>query len=91
MGRPRLREVRSAKGYTMATLADAVTEAGHRVSESTIAMIERGQRKPSLELAAAIAGVLGESIESLFLEIDSTKSAPRPMPPRQVVHQHGIR
>lgn len=73
----RLRSIRSNRvpKMTAKELAQAVTNSGHEVSESMIYQIERGEKMPSLELAAAIARILGESIESLFLASDSTESA----------------
>lgn len=71
----RLRSVRLSKDMTAEDLAQAVTESGHEVSESMIYQIERGEKNPSLLLAAAISRVLGEPIESLFLQSDRTESA----------------
>jgi len=60
---------------TAKELARAVTEAGHEVSESMIYQIERGEKKPSLELASAISKVLDQPIESLFFSCESTNRA----------------
>lgn len=71
----RLRSVRRSMNMTAEELAQAVTDSGHPVSESMIYQIERGEKKPSLDLAAAISRVVGKPIEFLFLEPECTKSA----------------
>lgn len=49
------------------TQRDLATQIGlPRVTQRTISYIERGERAPSLELALALARVLGTSVEVLF-------------------------
>lgn len=49
---------RRAKGYTLRTLADAVTAAGGSVSYSQLSRIENGTYSPHPPLAAILARVL---------------------------------
>ena len=57
----RVRELRSARGWSQAQLADELD-----VSRQTVNAIETGKYDPSLPLAFAIARLFGASIESIF-------------------------
>ena len=57
----RLPELRAAKGWTQADLAERLG-----VSRQTVISIERGRFDPSLPLAFQIAEVFGQSIEQIF-------------------------
>lgn len=57
----RLRELRAARGWSQADLADRLD-----VSRQTINAIETGRYDPSLPLAFGLAEVFGEPIEALF-------------------------
>ena len=57
----RLRELRAARAWSQADLADRLD-----VSRQTVNAIETGRYDPSLPLAFKIAEVFGEPIESLF-------------------------
>ncbi|MGB0134058.1 helix-turn-helix transcriptional regulator [Dokdonella sp.] len=57
----RVRELRSASGWSQAELAAQLT-----VSRQTINAIETGKYDPSLPLAFAIARLFGEAIEAIF-------------------------
>jgi len=57
----RLRELRAARRWSQADLADYLD-----VSRQTVNAIETGRFDPSLPLAFKIADVFGEPIESLF-------------------------
>jgi putative transcriptional regulator len=57
----RLARARYQAGLTQPELAEA---AG--TTRSTIARLEAGDNTPSVDLAIAIARVLGESVETLF-------------------------
>ena len=57
-----LRELRTARGWSQATLADLLD-----VSRQTINAIETGRYDPSLPLAFAIAKVFQTKIEAIFL------------------------
>lgn len=60
----RVKVLRKAQNLTQRDLA---TQIGlPRVTQRTISYIERGERAPSLELALALARVLGTSVEVLF-------------------------
>lgn len=59
--RNRLRELRAARGWSQADLADRLD-----VSRQTINAIETGRYDPSLPLAFKIADVFDDRIESLF-------------------------
>ncbi|WP_189172123.1 helix-turn-helix transcriptional regulator [Pilimelia anulata] len=59
--RNRLRELRAARRWSQADLADRLD-----VSRQTVNAIETGRYDPSLPLAFAIAAVFGERIEELF-------------------------
>jgi len=60
--RNRLRELRAARRWSQADLADRLG-----VSRQTVNALENGRYDPSLPLAFRIAEVFGEPIESLFL------------------------
>jgi putative transcriptional regulator len=66
----RLREMRAARLWTQAELADRLD-----VSRQTIYAIETGRYDPSLTLAFKIASVFRERIENVFIpaEDDSGK------------------
>ena len=57
----RLRELRAARGWSQADLADRLD-----VSRQTVNAIETGRYDPSLPLAFKIAAVFDDPIESLF-------------------------
>ena len=59
--RNRLRELRAARRWSQADLADRLG-----VSRQTVNALENGRYDPSLPLAFKIAEVFGEPIESLF-------------------------
>jgi putative transcriptional regulator len=59
--RNRLRELRAARRWSQADLADRL-----EVSRQTVNAIETGRYDPSLPLAFKIATVFGDPIESLF-------------------------
>lgn len=61
----RLRELRAARRWSQADLADRLD-----VSRQTVNSIETGRYDPSLPLAFKIAAVFGEPIEALFLPTD---------------------
>ena len=63
--RNRLRELRAARRWSQADLADHLD-----VSRQTVNAIETGRFDPSLPLAFKIADVFGERIESLFFPGD---------------------
>lgn len=63
--RNRLRELRAARRWSQADLADQL-----EVSRQTVNAIETGRYDPSLPLAFKIAGVFDEPIESLFFPAD---------------------
>lgn len=59
----RLRELRAARRWSQADLADHLD-----VSRQTVNSIETGRYDPSLPLAFRIAAVFGEPIEAIFHE-----------------------
>lgn len=61
----RLRELRAARRWSQADLADRLD-----VSRQTVYAIETGRYDPSLPLAFKIASVFGERIEDLFFPAD---------------------
>ena len=58
----RLRELRAARRWSQADLADRLD-----ASRQTVYAIETGRYDPSLPLAFKIAAVFGKPIEDLFL------------------------
>lgn len=58
----RIREMRAARGWSQAALADLLD-----VSRQTVNAIETGRHDPSLPLAFAIARAFGTSIEAIFV------------------------
>jgi len=72
----RLRELRAARDWTQADLADRLD-----VSRQTVNAIETGRYDPSLPLAFKLAALFGDSIESLFLPAhDEAQQRTRPSP-----------
>ncbi len=70
----RLRELRAARDWTQADLADRLD-----VSRQTINAIETGRYDPSLPLAFKLAALFGDSIESLFIPAgDESQQQTRP-------------
>jgi len=63
--RNRLRELRAARRWSQADLADRL-----EVSRQTVNAIETGRYDPSLPLAFKIAELFDEAIESLFFPTD---------------------
>jgi putative transcriptional regulator len=59
----RIQELRSEKGLTQQSLADAVD-----VTRATIIAIEKGNYNPSLELAFRLAKVFQTGIDKIFFE-----------------------
>ena len=57
----RLRELRAARGWSQADLAERLG-----VSRQTVNAVETGRYDPSLPLAFAIARVFGRPIERIF-------------------------
>jgi transcriptional regulator with XRE-family HTH domain len=67
----RLRSVRERKGWTQQRVAARLGELGTRIDRASLAKIETGRRKVSLNEAVAIAAALGTSPAVLFLPIES--------------------
>lgn len=67
----RLREARTARGWTQAELAQ---KAG--VSRKTINTVENGVFTPSTTLALVLGQVLGEPVERLFRLVDDNDPPP---------------
>ena len=57
----RIRELRKARGLTLAALAERLD-----ISENYLGSLERGTRHPSLQLVEAIAQTLGVRVMELF-------------------------
>ncbi len=58
---PQVAAARKRKGLTQQQLADALA-----INRVSLARVEAGTRSPSMDLALRLAGVLGESVDSLF-------------------------
>jgi len=67
----RLRELRAARRWSQADLADRLD-----VSRQTVNAIETGRYDPSLPLAFKIAELFGDRIESLFFPADEAAHQP---------------
>ena len=67
--RNRLRELRAARRWSQADLADRL-----EVSRQTINAIETGRYDPSLPLAFKIADLFDDRIESLFFPTEDAGS-----------------
>ena len=65
----RLRELRAARRWSQADLADRLD-----VSRQTINAIETGRYDPSLPLAFKIADIFDDRIESLFFPAEQPRS-----------------
>ena len=57
----RIRELRTARGWTQAALADLLD-----VSRQTVNALETGRYDPSLPLAFRLARLLGHPLEEIF-------------------------
>src|SRR4051812_23581403 len=66
----RLAEVRKAKGWSQERLADRVSEAGHKMHQTTIAKIEGKRRSVGLAELMAFAWALEVSPVALMLPRD---------------------
>lgn len=55
----RIRDLRTARGWTMAQLADRIGEHGVRITEAGISNVENGNKKASDRLLTAWALALG--------------------------------
>ncbi|AWI29971.1 XRE family transcriptional regulator [Streptomyces sp. ICN441] len=75
---PRLRRVRTARGVTLAALAEATG-----ISKSTLSRLEAGQRRPSLELLLPIA-------QAHQVPLDELVGAPEVGDPRVRVKPHTV-
>ncbi len=53
-----IKNMRSAKGYSLRRLAQQTAEAGHHIEDSTIWSIEHGKRRATREQLAVLAKVL---------------------------------
>ena len=69
--RNRIRELRTARGWTQAALADLLD-----VSRQTVNALETGRYDPSLPLAFRLARLLGEPLEAIFEPEDEHGTAP---------------
>jgi putative transcriptional regulator len=65
----RLRELRAARRWSQADLADRCA-----VSRQTINAIETGRYDPSLPLAFTLAAVFGRPIEAIFIADDQART-----------------
>lgn len=63
----RMREARERLQLSQRAVADKLTESGVRMNASSITRIEKAQREPKISEAAAIASVLGFSMEGLIV------------------------
>ena len=55
----RLKRLRIEKGYSQATLAKKITDAGQKPGEASIAKYENGRIYPNLQTAACMADCFG--------------------------------
>ncbi|HVM52655.1 MAG TPA: helix-turn-helix transcriptional regulator [Acidimicrobiales bacterium] len=83
-----LAHARKTQRLSQAELSLATRQVGSPISESTIAMLERGRRQPSPETLTILASVLGQPIESIGRILDGeeqcsqcrgTGTVPRPV------------
>ena len=61
----RLTRLHIEKGYSQATLAKKITDAGQKPGEASIAKYENGRIYPNLQTAACMADCFGVSIDYL--------------------------
>ena len=61
----RLKRLRIEKGYSQATLAKKITDAGQKLGEASIAKYENGRTYPNLQTAACMSDCFGVSIDYL--------------------------
>ena len=70
--RYQLAEARKARGFSQAQLAKRLTEIGYKMHETSIARIESGERRVSLDDAMAISLALGCQLAQLVAPPDAT-------------------
>lgn len=68
----RLRELRTARGWSQGYLAQRMTNAGTAIHQTQIAKLEAGARAVRLSEAVALARTLGASLEALVPQPTST-------------------
>jgi transcriptional regulator with XRE-family HTH domain len=66
-----IRRLRTEKGYSQERFAEVC-----RIDRSYVGMIERGEVSVTLTMIAKLAGGLGVSLSTLFLELDRESSHP---------------
>lgn len=74
----RVRELRSARGWTQGDLAERMTVAGYQMHQSTVAKLENGSRPTNVGEIAALAAIFGMPIGHVFsndLDTDSGTAA----------------
>lgn len=71
--RERIRELRRQRGFTQQDLADALARLGLLTDRATVARIEIGQRRLTLNEAFAAAQALGVAPVHLFVPTDSNE------------------
>jgi transcriptional regulator with XRE-family HTH domain len=62
----RLKDARTRRGWKQSDLSIRVTELGHPLDRATVAKIERGERRVTLDDAVALAAALGFPLMSLL-------------------------
>lgn len=73
----RIAELRRAEGFTQRSLiAKLKEEKGISIGPSFLSQIESGNKKPSIELAKALADILNTSLDYILLRDDD--STPQP-------------
>ncbi|MGI4860022.1 MAG: helix-turn-helix domain-containing protein [Janthinobacterium lividum] len=70
----RMRELRSAKGWSLDTLAER-----SKVSRSTISLIERAQSSPTAAVLDRLATAMSVTVASLFERSSGNSAAPSPV------------
>jgi putative transcriptional regulator len=61
----RIAQARTEAGYTQAQLSERIG-----IGRVTLARLETGVQSPSLDVALALSRELGQSVETLFREVD---------------------
>lgn len=72
----RLKRLRIEKGYSQATLAKKITDAGQKLGEASIAKYENGRTYPNLQTAACmeVVSVDGLTDEQINLMTELTRA-----------------
>lgn len=81
-----LEDFRLKKDLTQLALAEKLRQKGYKITNSYLSQLEAGLKKPSLEIAYAIAAELDSEVDKIFLPRNFTISQKRGVANGKVVN-----